>query len=195
MKYNPDIYHRKSIRLKGYDYSREGAYFITICTRNRELYFERYPRLKEITKKQWQKLTGRYSYLMLDEFIIMPNHIHGIIIVGATLAVDPQGGRKTRPYEVAQKNRAGARPAPTVGEITGKFKSLCVNDWLMYIKENKIEAVGKFWQRNYYEHIIRNEEELSKTREYIQNNPLKWSLDRENPERMGVDSLEDEIFK
>src|SRR4030042_2381138 len=111
MKYNPDIYHRKSIRLKGYDYSREGAYFITICTRNRELYFERYPRLKEITKKQWQKLTGRYSYLMLDEFIIMPNHIHGIIIVGATLAVDPQGGRKTRPYEVAQKNRAGARPA------------------------------------------------------------------------------------
>jgi REP element-mobilizing transposase RayT len=112
----------------------------------------------------------------------MPNHIHGIIIVGATLAV-------------ALNNRAGARPAPTVGEIVGTFKSLCVNDWLIYLKENKIDAIGKFWQRNYYEHIIRNENELNKIRGYIQNNPLKWSLDRENPEKFGVDVLEEEIFK
>jgi REP element-mobilizing transposase RayT len=181
MKYNPEINHRKSIRLKGYDYSQDGAYFLTICTRNKELYFEVYSELKEILRRHWVELPERFPYLILDEFIIMPNHIHGIIIVGATPAV-------------AQTDWAGARPAPTVGEIVGTFKSLCVNDWLTYIKENKMNAVGKFWQRNYYEHIIRNEEELAKIREYIQNNPLKWSLDRENPERVGTDVSEDEIF-
>ena len=181
MKYDPEINHRKSIRSKGYDYSQGGAYFLTICTRNKEFYFKAYSELKEILRRHWVKLPERFPYLILDEFIIMPNHIHGIIIVGATLAV-------------AQTNRAGARPAPTVGEIVGTFKSLCVNDWLTYLKENKINAVGKFWQRNYYEHIIRNEEELTKIRAYIQNNPLSWSLDRENPEKVGADVLEGEIF-
>ena len=189
LKYDPEINHRKSIRLKGYDYSQDGAYFLTICTHNKEFYFEAYSELKEILKRHWVKLPERFPCLILDEFTVMPNHIHGIIIVGATLAV-------------AQTNRAGARPsasprgepAPTVGEIVGAFKSLCVNDWLIYLKKNKINAVGKFWQRNYYEHIIRNEEELAKIRAYIQHNPLKWSLDRENPERVSIDILESEIF-
>ncbi|KRT65801.1 MAG: hypothetical protein XU11_C0019G0022 [Candidatus Dadabacteria bacterium CSP1-2] len=184
MKYNPDIHHRKSIRLKGYDYSQGGACFITICARNKELYFQQHPELKRILIRQWQEIPDRYANIRLDEFVIMPNHIHGIIIVGATLAVAQ-----------AREKRAGARPAPTIGEIIGIFKSLCLHDWLKYIKENRIDAVGKFWQRNYYEHIIRNEDELNKIREYIQNNPLKWNLDRENPERVGQDLLEDEIFK
>jgi hypothetical protein len=64
-----------------------------------------------------------------------------------------------------------------------------------YIKEKKIDVIGKFWQRNYYEHVIRNEDEMNKIREYIKNNPLKWSLDRENPEKVGADVLEDEIFR
>ncbi|MGH7802166.1 MAG: transposase [Thermodesulfobacteriota bacterium] len=181
MKYNPDIHHRKSIRLKEYDYSQLGAYFITICTHNKELYFEQYPELKQIVSRQWQEIPDRYTNIQLDEFIVMPNHIHGIMIVGATLAV-------------AQKNRAGARPAPTIGEIIGTFKSRCVHNWLKYIKENRIDSVGKFWQRNYYEHIIRNQDELNKIREYIQNNPLEWHLDRENPQRIADDLLEDEIF-
>jgi REP element-mobilizing transposase RayT len=127
-------------------------------------------------------ISAQGSDLTVDESIIMPNHIHGILIVGATLAV-------------AQSNGAGARPAPTVGEIVGTFKSLCIHDWLTYIKEKKIDAVAKFWQRNYYEHVIRNEYELNKIREYIQNNPLKWDLDKENPGRAGVDVLEEEIFQ
>jgi REP element-mobilizing transposase RayT len=117
----------------------------------------------------------------------MPNHAHGIIIVGATLAVAPT-------LVATQDNGAGARPAPTIGDIVGMFKSLCVYDWLRYIKENRIDAIGKFWQRNYYEHIIRNEDRLNKIREYIINNPLKWSLDRENPDRCGSDNLEEEVF-
>jgi putative transposase len=179
---NPPLSHRRSIRLKGYDYSQNGTYFVTICVRNRELCFEKYRGLQEIVRQQWEQLPQRFPDLILDEFIIMPNHIHGIFIVGATLAV-------------AQNHGAGARPAPTVGEIVGAFKSLCIHDWLTYMKEKEIDAVGKFWQRNYYEHVIRNEYELNKIREYIQNNPLKWSLDRENPERIGTDILEDEIFR
>ena len=125
MKYNPDVHHRRSIRLKEYDYSQAGAYFITICTRNKELYFERYSKLKQIVNQQWQKILENYANIQLDEFVIMPNHIHGIIIVGATLAV-------------AQKNRAGSRPAPTIGEIIGTFKSLCVYDLLKYIKKTRL---------------------------------------------------------
>ena len=160
--------------MKGYDYSQNGAYFVTVCTRNRELYFEKYIELKKIVDRQWQRIPERHADVILDEVVIMPNHIHGIIIVGATLAV-------------AQNNvdRAGARPAPTIGEIVGTFKSLCVHDWLKYLKENKINEVGKLWQRNYYEHIIRNENELNKIRKYIQNNPLEWQFDRENPGRIG----------
>jgi REP element-mobilizing transposase RayT len=110
----------------------------------------------------------------LDSFIVMPNHIHGIIfidkelkIVGATLAV--------------ARGRAGASPAPTLGNIVGAYKSLCVNRWLKYIKDNGLDIRGVFWQRNYYEHIIRDENELNMIREYIVFNPFKWSSDADNP--------------
>src|SRR4030067_2716725 len=87
MKYYPDVHHRRSIRLKAYDYSQPGAYFITICTDNKELYFEQYPQLKQLVNRQWHEITSRFDNIQQDEFIIMPNHIHGIIFVGATLAV------------------------------------------------------------------------------------------------------------
>ena len=108
------------------------------------------------------------------EFIIMPNHLHGIIIVGATLAValSKRAG--------ADNERAGASPAPTIGDIVGSFKSLCVHTWLSYKCKNNINVVGKIWQRNYYEHVIRNEKELERIRQYIINNPLQWEYDREN---------------
>jgi len=185
------MFHRRSIRLKGYDYSQSGAYFVTVCTKDRELYFEKYRGLQEIMGQQWEELPQRFLDLTLDEFIIMPNHIHGILIVGADRSAKNVGATLV----VAQNNGAGTRPAPTVGEIVGTFKSLCIHDWLTYIKEKKIDAIWKFWQRNYYDHIIRNEDEMNKIREYIKNNPLKWSLDRENPEKVGTDVLEDEIFR
>lgn len=177
--------------IGGYDYSQSGAYFVTICTKDRELYFEKYRGLQEIVKRQWEELPQRFSDLTLDEFVIMPNHIHGILMVGAGQSAKNVGAT----LAVAQSNGAGARPAPTVGEIVGTFKSLCIHDWLIYIKEKNIDAVGKFWQRNYYEHVIRNEGELNEIREYIQNNRLKWDLDKENPRRTGVDVLEKEIFQ
>jgi len=198
LKMTAPIYHRRSIRLKGYDYSQDGAYFIMICTRNRELYFLTYPELKAIVRQQWEKLPERFINLVLDEFTIMPNHIHGILIVGAGLAPALSGLAPALSYRATARvapTFSVDRPAPTVGEIVGTFKSLCLHDWLTYIKEKKIDAVGKFWQRNYYEHVIRNEDELNRIREYIQNNPLKWDLDKENPGRAGVDVLEEEIFR
>jgi REP element-mobilizing transposase RayT len=178
MSHDSKRYNRRSIRLKEYDYSNPGAYFITICTHNRKLYFEKYKKLKEIVNLEWLKIPNRYPNVQLDEFIIMPNHIHGILmIVGATLAV-------------AQNKRAGARPAPTIDEIIGTFKSLCVNEWLKDIKENRINVAGKFWQRNYYEHIVRDENSLNRIREYIMNNPLRWHLDKENPNKIGEDEFD-----
>jgi REP element-mobilizing transposase RayT len=191
MKVNPRIYHRRSIRLKGYDYSQSGTYFVTICAKDRELYFEKYRGLQEIVRQQWEELPQRFPDLTLDEFIIMANHIHGILIVGAGLAPALSYRATARVAPTFSVDR----PAPTVGEIVGTFKSLCIHDWLTYIKEKKIDAIWKFWQRNYYEHVIRNEDELNRIREYIQNNPLKWHLDKENPEGIGADPLEEEMFK
>jgi putative transposase len=191
MKSDLGIHYRRSIRLKGYDYSQSGAYFVTICTKSRELYFEKYRGLQEIVRQQWEELPQRFPDLTSDEFIIMPNHIHGIIIVGAGLAPALSHRATAR---VAPTFSVG-RPAPTVGEIVGTFKSLCIHDWLTYIREKKIDAVGKFWQRNYYDHIIRNEDELNKVREYIQTNPLRWHLDKENPERIAIDPLEEDMFR
>jgi putative transposase len=124
--YVPDKHHRQSIRLKGYDYAQEGAYFITICTKARELYFELYPELKSIVQAEWESLPERFPDITLDAFVIMPNHIHAIILVGTTLAVAPQRAgsspaptlgedRVEAPLAVAPQ-RAGASPAPTLGE-------------------------------------------------------------------------------
>ena len=187
--YNSEIHNRHSIRLKEFDYSQNGYYFVTICTKNRECFFGDVARGKielseigKIVKKYWMEISQHFENVELDEYIVMPNHIHGIVIindnyqnmnVGATLAVAQRHRNRS--------SRAGARPAPTIGDIVGSFKSICVVKWLQHMKENKLNGLGKFWQRNYYEHIIRNEIELNAIREYILNNPLQWEIDNENP--------------
>ena len=147
------LLNRKSLRLKNYDYSSSGYYFITISTKNREYFFNIFPELAEIIEKEWNDLIFRFKNIELDEFIIMPNHIHGIIFIKDSIEkID-------------------------LGDIVGAFKSKSVNEWLKYIKTNNIDALGKFWHRNYHESIIRDEEHLNKVREYIKNNPMKWKLD------------------
>ena len=173
MRYNPEIHHRRSIRLKEYDYSQCGGYFINICTKNRECYFEKYSVLKNIIKTEWENIPNRYPHIELDEYVIMPDHFHGIIfVVGAGLAPAQNNVLHDRFHW------ATARVAPTIGDVVGSFKSRCVVEWLKYISKNNINEFGKFWQRNYYEHIIRNEPELNRIREYIINNPIQWQLDK-----------------
>jgi len=178
-RYNPNSHHRQSIRLKGYDYSQSGLYFITICTQNREnilgeikngeMVLNEYG---QIAYDEWFNLPKRSCIVKPDVFVVMPNHIHGVIqiTVGAPLAGARNAG--------AWVNRAPARGAPTttIGNIVGAYKSLVSNRCLDIYKSKNI-IMGKLWQRNYYEHVIRNEKDYVKISEYILNNPINWLED------------------
>jgi len=197
MAYNPNIHHRRSIRLKGYDYSQAGAYFITICCKDRKCRFGKIVvgasvmelnECGQIAYDEWLKLSERFSNFELDVFQIMPNHMHGIIvlndIVGATLAVVQNAVAQNVPNGIIALNDVGAtaRVAPTttnatIGDIVGAYKSLVANGCLDIYK-TKNETMGKLWQRNYYEHIIRNEQSYQTISDYIINNPAKWKDDK-----------------
>ena len=184
---------RKSLRLKEYDYSREGAYFITICTYNRECILGNVidgemllNQFGKIVFGCWNSLAGRYTNIELDKFVVMPNHVHVIIKiidnVGAIHKLPLQ--RKNCDHPQMERRRM------LIPKIVGYFKMNSSKQ----INRLRNTAGMSVWQLNYYEHVIRNVDKLSKIREYIQNNPLKWHLDRENPEKTGNDILEDEIF-
>ena len=179
MKYSPDIHRRRSVRLKGYDYSQAGLYFITICAQNGLCLFG-YIQNEEMilndagkmAEHQWQELISRFDNIKLHEFVVMPNHFHGIVelvgvpLVGTQNVLQPP--IKGQPQGIA----------PTVGDVVGSFKSLSTNDYIRNIKQNNWQPFEKkLWQRNYYEHIIRNDESYYKISEYVQTNPLKWQND------------------
>jgi REP element-mobilizing transposase RayT len=186
MPYDPNRHHRRSIRLKGYDYSQAGAYFITLCTQDRACLFGRVVngemRLNDAGRMvlaEWHRLPERFPHLVLDAFVVMPNHVHGILVI-----TDPAStvGATTRV--------APTRVAPTVGNIIGAFKSRVTVEYIRGVKTSGWPPFrGRLWQRNYYEHIIRNERALDAIRRYILENPLRWHLDRENPACTAPDPL------
>ena len=162
---------------------------MTICTDGGEFLFgdvvNEEMELNErgiIVKREWLKTAELRKDIILDEYIIMPNHFHGVILI-----IDDGRGTARRAPTVERFSRPVANSFPT---IVRSFKSAVTN------RINQIRGTpgASVWQRNYYEHVIRNEDKLFKIRQYIQNNPLKWHLDRENPERVGLDKLEGEIF-
>jgi putative transposase len=270
-RYDPDRHHRRSIRLKGYDYSSPGAYFVTICTRGRECVLDD-PVVASIITDVWHALPGWFPTSVLDEFVVMPNHVHLIVwlrgddaTVGATLAValdgdapdragaspaptetgddtggaptdptemgDDTGGTPTDPTEMGDDtggtptdptetgDDTGGAPTdptemgddvvgatlavtqnadrpwvipdpervnltPTLGNVMGAFQSLVFTVYLDWIQAHDPTRRAKFWQRNYYDHIIRNERELHAIRRYIRDNPAQWALDRDNPDNL-----------
>ncbi len=169
--------------MKGYDYSSKGAYFATICAYKKECIFED-AIVASIIEEQWRNLPKRFSSIELDEFVIMPNHIHCIlwIHVGATLAVarHAEGQIPVNPDDEKVK-RAGASPAPTLGNVVGAFKSMVSTEYLKWINQNNSELSGRLWQRNYYEHVIRGEDQLNRIRQYVISNSVRWEEDIENP--------------
>jgi putative transposase len=273
--------HRRSIRLKGYDYAAAGAYFVTIAAQGRACLFGQVVdgeiclnEAGRMVEHQWLTLAGRFPTIDLDEFVVMPNHFHGIILlepaayavdgsdgnragtspapteptaVGATLVVArnvvapdgiarPNGdraGTSPAPTEptavgatlvVAQNavapggmarsdgKRAGTSPAPTattrdhadatdawagtspaptantadrapaLGAVVGAFKSITTQAYMDGVRQSGWPPfIGRLWQRNYYEHIIRGEKSLDRIREYVASNPQRWAEDRENP--------------
>jgi REP element-mobilizing transposase RayT len=184
MKYNPDIHHRKSIRLKNYDYSKEGLYFITICTQNKENLFGQIIDGKmilnnagEMIENNYYELFNYFDNINLNEYVIMPNHIHFIIeIVGVPL-VGTQIQNKNNGTIPVGVPLVGTQS--TIGDMIGVFKSLSTNEYIKMVKNNKLPNFDKrIWQKNYYENIIRNDKIHQKIIEYIKTNPLKWKNDK-----------------
>ena len=176
---------RKSIRLKGWDYSAPGAYFVTICTHKRQPLFGQVVdgemvlnQYGEIVREAWFDLPNHYAHVELDAFVVMPNHIHAIIILDAD----------------AIGVGAGLKPAPTrhpLSEIVRALKTFSAR------RINTLRGTPgvPVWQRNYYEHIIRNERALNAIRRYIAENPLRWYLDRYNPNAAAPDPLARDLWR
>ena len=174
MKYDPNKHHRRSIRLKGHDYSQAAAYFVTICTQDRMCLFgdvvDDEMRLNEagrVAQECWLGIPIHFPHVALDAFVIMPSHVHGIIVIA-----DTAGAKDFSPLQNAMPLRS---PSRTIGSIVRGFK-IGVTKWFRTHAD-----IYSIWQRDYYEHIIRNDESLNRIRQYILDNPAHWSMDRENP--------------
>ena len=192
--------NRRSSRLKGYDYAGAGAYFVTICAQNRECLFGEIVDGKmllndagRMVETVWDQLPIRFPHLELDEFIVMPNHIHGILVSHRTqtgdhkdrpyMAPDTVGYRKSGEQKVRPDGRPHGTLPGTVGRVVQAFKSITTHEYVHGVKQYGWRRFnGKLWQRNYYEHVIRNDNELNRIREYIATNPARWKTDQENPD-------------
>ena len=181
MPFNPDIHHRRSIRLREFDYSSGGAYFVTICTNQRECLFgevvDGEMRVNEagvIIAAVWEGLAERFPVVVFGDFVVMPNHFHGILAIRDTR----RGAACRVPNSDPQSEKKGAASgAPTLGAVVRGFKSISAISVNRFLSRQGIPL----WQRNYYEHIICNEEDLINIRRYVMENPSKWDLDENHP--------------
>jgi len=205
MKFNPDIHHRRSIRLQCYDYSQAGALFITICTNNRENLFGDIVAGAmhlndggQTVERCWVDIPAHFPSVELDEFVIMPNHVHGIIVL--TDAMNTVGAKDVwakdirakdirakdirakdirakdiRAKDISPLQNRPAGTSGTIGSIVRGFK-IGATKWF-----RQLGTIHEVWQRNYWEHVIRDETERDRFREYIRNNPARWEQDKLNP--------------
>ncbi len=202
----------KQYRLKNYDYSQEGYYFVTICTKNKEEFLgnivgvdddvkAELSKIGKIVEKVWLEIPEHFKNVELDEYVIIPNHIHGIIVIK-----ENEYSRNIIhhvPDENCINGRNIACYVPTnymnYTEEGSKFGKITQNSLSVIIRSFK-SAVTKYlnenipnhdfvWQSRFYDHIIRTEKSLSNIREYIRNNPLRWKFDRNNDEEKDISKL------
>jgi REP element-mobilizing transposase RayT len=173
-------HHRHSIRLKSYDYSRAGAYFITVCTQDHACLFGEIAdgemRLNDagrIVVEEWIKTAEIRVEIELDEYVAMPNHFHAILWISNGGTMDSRGTARRAPTA----ERFGKPVAGSIPTIIRSFKSAVTKR----INDSRNTSGMPVWQRNYYEHIIRNDESLNHIRQYIADNPANWETDNENP--------------
>ncbi len=177
---------RRSIRLNEYDYSQAGAYFLTICTKDRLCLFGKDVAGKftinnygKIILGFWKDLNQLYPNVKTDAFVVMPNHVHGIIMVEEKVGAIHEVPLQNRNHKMKRRQML-------IPKIVGTFKMKSSKQ----INAIRDTANVSVWQRNYYEHIIRDEDSLTRIREYIKNNPLTWNLDKENIDREGEDEFD-----
>lgn len=205
MLFDPDIHHRRSIRLRGYDYSQAGAYFVTVCVQGHRCLFgdavDEEMRLNDagrMAQTVWERLPDRFPSIELDAFVVMPNHVHGIILLTSTS--HGRGESCIRPvvnnanvgdYRGDHKDRPYGTLTGTIGRVIQAFKSIVTHEYVIGVRQHGWSPfAGRLWQRNYYEHIIRDAESLNRIREYIVTNPRRWMLDRNNPQHTGEDEFD-----
>jgi len=178
--------HRRSIRLKDYDYSQAGAYFVTTRTKNAHSLFgdiigeeSRLNEVGRIVEACWSEIPHHFPNVDLDEYVVMPNHLHGILVL---LDQDCKGTACRAPTA-----EQFTRPTPmSIPTIVRSFKAAVTR----YVHLTHRLSTASIWQRNYYEHVIRDDRSLDRIREHILTNPLRWALDRENPNRTGEDEFD-----
>jgi putative transposase len=215
---DPETKHRRSVRLKAYDYSQAGAYFITICAQDRACRFgeviENEVRLNGpglTIQTVWDEMPAHYPGIETDSFVVMPNHIHGIIVLAAREAGDRGQPRGVAPTAMSPRRTVGtgptgmlsqttvgagprACPAPggenagqpstvlTLSDAVHRFKTMTTKRYTDGVKQLGWPPYrGRLWQRNYFEHVIRDAHDLERIRQYIADNPVRWSVDAENP--------------
>jgi len=183
-------YRISSSRLKNWDYSADAHYFVTVCAKNQEHYFGEIinekmelAKMGEIAQKCWQAIPDHFPFVVLDEYIVMPNHIHGILIIDKSKTADI--------YPVETQHFASLQKIPKPKWKPNRFGPQS-NNLASIIRGFKI-GVKKFatinnisfqWQPRFYDHIIRNESSLNHIRQYIINNPENWERDRNNPQNL-----------
>lgn len=180
-----DHWRRRSLRLRGYDYSSDGAYFVTIVTQHRHCLFGQIVEDEMILNEagqmvhdEWLLLPERFSSVETDQFVVMPNHLHGILVLGEN--VDSVGAPLVGALPRADIGDTGN--IPTLGAVVGAFKSLTTVLYSEGVKESNWPHFDqRLWQRNYYEHIVRDEIAIERIRDYILGNRANWERDPENP--------------
>jgi len=175
MKFNPQKHHRRSIRLREFDYTQPGGYFVTIVTLHRDSLFGhivneemQLNEMGNIADECWRAIPIHFPNVELGAYVIMPNHVHGIIVINETV-----GARHVSPLQKPSNPRGFKRSS--VGAIIASFKSAVTRG---IGSEHNASGI---WQRNYYEHVIRNSEDWDRIHRYIESNPSIWAEDEENP--------------
>lgn len=191
MRYDSDRQHRRSIRLRDYDYAQDGAYFVTICVQERECLFGaiidgtmELSVFGRVVEDEWAKTSSIRPNVEIDAFVVMPNHFHAIVVV----ASDEHDGTAVPPYapttvghqSLTGERRAFRSPSQTLGAVVRGFKSAATRR----INDLRRMPGTPIWQRNYYEHIIRNERSLQRIRHYIASNPRHWAADQLHPSNL-----------
>lgn len=177
-KYDPQIHKRRSIRLPHHNYAGTSSYFITICSHQRQCLFgevegerTRLNHLGYVAQKCWKNIPEHFPHVTIDEFVLMPNHLHGIL----HFCSDTEAKEKRIQPAFAQ-----GRQAKTLGSVIASYKAAVAKQ----IRQTCNSPHLKVWQRNYYEKIVRDQTSLYAFRTYIQQNPLQWYLDADNPQNI-----------
>ena len=193
-KFDPQKHHRRSVRVKGYDYSQPGAYFVTLVTWHREFLFGeiknkemKLNKIGKIVEWEWLELPKRLSYIELGAYMVMPNHFHGILFIHETVGATRQSQNMSQPdtdaLQIITTDGIDGSPLPkgpkpaSLGAIIAQFKSRVTKRIWKFPEFNSTPI----WQRNYHEHIIRDQKDLQNKTDYIEANPMLWDDDDENP--------------